>query len=246
MLAAESVARCAALLADPSRAAMCLALLDGRAWTVGELARHAGVGPSTASEHVSRLVGGKLLAEERQGRHRYVRLADHDVAHLVEDLAGLAGEPVRPSSLRSVRAAAGLAAARTCYDHLAGRLGVAIFDALVRRELLSTSHGLALTPAGTAWFVDLGCDLAPGPGRRPVLRTCLDWTERRPHLAGRAGAALHQQLLARSWTARAAEHRAITVTPSGQRALSDLLGLDVASAEASDGGALPVPVRQRS
>lgn len=128
-LAAQSVARFVGLLADRTRAAMCLALLDGRAWTAGELAQHAGVGRSTATEHLNVLVGGGLLAEERQGRHRYVRLADPGVAQLVEDLAAAAGGgPERPRSLRSVRAADKLAAARTCYDHLAGTLGVRLYE----------------------------------------------------------------------------------------------------------------------
>lgn len=218
---AASVARFAALLADRTRAAICLALLDGRAWTCGELARHAGVRPSTASEHLSRLVAAGLLAEQRQGRHRYVRLADHGAAQLVEDLAVVAGAPSPPASLRAVRATAALAAGRTCYDHLAGRLGVDLFDGMVRGGLLSTAGGLVLTPEGTAWLAALGA-APPGGSRRPLVRTCLDWTERRSHLGGAVGAAVLAHGLARGWV-EAAGGRAVRLTDEGREALGDVL-----------------------
>src|SRR3954470_13036457 len=132
---AEGLARWAGLLADETRAGFLLALLDGRAWTAGELARHAGVAASTTSEHLGKLVAGGLLAEERQGRHRYVRLADAGVAQLVEDLAAQAGPVVapRPRTLRESGAGSAMARGRTCYDHLAGRLGIAVTDALTGR-----------------------------------------------------------------------------------------------------------------
>ncbi len=121
-MTAEQLASVAGLLADRTRAAICLALLDGRAWTISELARHAGVAPSTASEHVTRLVNGAILVAEHQGRHRYVRLADPGAAQLIEDLGTVSGPPAASvSSLRAVRATDALARARTCYDHLAGR-----------------------------------------------------------------------------------------------------------------------------
>jgi len=228
VLTADSLARFAAVLADRSRAGMCLALLDQRAWTAGELARHVGVAPSTASEHLSVLVSAGLLAEERQGRHRYVRLADAETAQLVEDLAAAIDIPDRPSSLRSVRAAGQLAAARTCYDHLAGALGVGLFDALVHGELITTSNGLALTDAGRSWFADLaGVDALHPRGRRPLIRTCLDWTERRSHLGGTLGAALCHQLRQRAWITTTPRHRAVTLTPEGALALTDRLGLDL-------------------
>jgi DNA-binding transcriptional ArsR family regulator len=205
---------------------MCLALLDRRAWTAGELARHAGIGRSTASEHLTHLVGAGLLAEERQGRHRYVRLADAQVAQLVEDLASLTGEPARPTSLRAVRAGHRLAAARTCYDHLAGALGVTLFGALVRTELLSVDDGLALTPSGRRWFTDLAGDAALLPrGSRPLLRTCLDWTERTHHLGGTLGQVLCQQCTQRSWITRTDADRSVSVTPAGSQAFAQLLGV---------------------
>ena len=223
-----SLARLAALLADPTRASMCLALIDGRAWAAGELATAAGVARSTASEHLDQLVAGGLLAEERQGRHRYLRLASPGVAQLVEDLAAHAGPSAAPRSLRAVTASAALARGRTCYDHLAGRLGVAVLDALVARDLVADRHGFAVTDAGLRWLHDLGVDVeALHSSRRPMSRPCLDWTERRPHLAGAAGAALCRRLMDIGWVERGAG-RAVQVTPPGHKALHRLLGLTAA------------------
>jgi DNA-binding transcriptional ArsR family regulator len=228
ILSAESVARFAAMLGDRSRAAMCLALMDGRAWTAGELARHAGIAAPTASEHLTQLVQAGLLAEERQGRHRYLRLAGPDVARLLEDLAVAAGQPAPARSLRAVRAAEDLAAARTCYDHLAGALGVWLFDAMVAAGLLSTADGLALTTAGRSWFIDLaGPDVLRPPRSRPLARACLDWTERKPHLAGALGAVLHQQLVSRSWVRPCRDSRAVRLTPEGELAIAELLGAEL-------------------
>ncbi|MEU8192181.1 winged helix-turn-helix domain-containing protein [Microbispora amethystogenes] len=228
----SGLAALAALLADETRARFCLALLDGRAWTAGELARHAGVAPSTASAHIDRLVEGGLLAAERQGRHRYVRLADAQVAHLIEDLAAHAapghGRPDRPRTLRAASAAGALARGRTCYDHLAGRLGIAVTEAMTERGLLRQDTGFALTDAGLRWFADLGAPLAPS-GRRPLARGCLDWTERRPHLAGIAGAALCRHALEAEWCERIGSTRAVKVTAEGERALTELLGVPAAA-----------------
>lgn len=227
---AARLAAVAGLLADPTRAAICLALIDGRAWTGGELARHAGVAPSTASEHLSRLVAGGLLAEERQGRHRYVRIADARTAQLVEDLAAFAGPPARPAAtLRARSVSDALARGRTCYDHLAGRLGIAITDALTARGLLVQDTGFALTDTGLAWFAEQGIPLAPArPGLRPLARPCLDWTERRAHLSGIAGAALCAHAFASGWCERVGSHRAVKATPRGIEALRETLGVDPA------------------
>jgi DNA-binding transcriptional ArsR family regulator len=224
-MSAPALARFAALLADDTRAAFCLALLDGRAWTAGELARHAGVAPATATGHLHKLVAAGLLSEQRQGRHRYVRLADARVAQLIEDLATHlppAAEPAR--TLRAATASAALARGRTCYDHLAGKLGVAVTDALERRGLLSRSAGFAFTSPGLRWLDGLG----PRASRRPLARGCLDWTERREHLAGAAGAAVCGHFFARGWVARIGSGRAVRVTPSGTAALTDWLGPDAA------------------
>ncbi|MCZ4121702.1 ArsR/SmtB family transcription factor [Streptomyces sp. H39-S7] len=232
-----ALAALAALLADETRASVCLALLDRRAWTSGELARHCGVAPSTISEHLTRLVDGGLLVQERQGRHRYVRLADPDTARMIEDLAAHVA-PRKPAGggLRAHSAGQALARGRTCYDHLAGRLGVAITDAMTARGLLSQDAGFALTGPGLAWLTGLGADLsaydlsaAAGPAassRRPLARSCLDWTERRPHLAGTAGAELCRLVLDRGWATRIGTRRAVRVTPLGLDELHRTLGIE--------------------
>ncbi|GHG07965.1 ArsR/SmtB family transcription factor [Streptomyces hydrogenans] len=226
-MGASELAAFAALFAEESRAAMLLALLDGRAWTAGELARHARVAPSTATEHLGKLVAGGVLTEERQGRHRYVRLAGPGIAHLVEELAARAGPGAdeAPRSLAAVNAGRAMARGRTCYDHLAGRLGIAVTDALTARGLLRQDTGFALTDRGLAWFSDLGIPLVR-KGRRPLARGCLDWTERRPHLAGTAGAALCAHALDSGWCVRIGSGRAVKVTPAGERALWRELGIE--------------------
>ncbi|MGP3971757.1 helix-turn-helix domain-containing protein [Streptomyces sp. 6N223] len=230
---APSVAAVAGLLADATRASFCLALMDGRAWTAKELARHAGVAASTASGHLNLLVGGGLLTEVRQGRHRYVRLAGHEAAELVEHLAAFAPDgsavpasPPRPRSLPADGRRRALGRARTCYDHLAGELGVAIADAMTERGLLRWDGGLALTPDGTTWLAALGiAPPQPRAGRRALVRPCLDWTERRHHLGGWVGAALYRHAVDAAWVTRIGTTRAVALTPAGRRALSDRLGL---------------------
>ncbi|PTM94830.1 ArsR family transcriptional regulator [Streptomyces sp. VMFN-G11Ma] len=226
---APQLARLAGLMADETRAACLLALLDGRAWTASELARHAGVAPSTLSEHLGKLVAGGLLTEERQGRHRYVRLAGSRVAQLVEDLAAQVtpAGPVRPRprTLRESSAGSAMARGRTCYDHLAGRLGIAVTEALTLRGLLRQDTGFALTDAGLDWFGSVGIALERR-GRRPLARACLDWTERRPHLAGVAGAALCRHAMDEGWCVRIGSERAVKVTAQGEQALTTLLGID--------------------
>lgn len=224
-----ALARFASLLADRSRAAMCVALIDGRAWTAGELATHAGIGRSTASEHLTMLVTAGLLAEEHQGRHRYLRLANAVVAQLLEDLVGFVGECDRPATLRSVRAAGQLAAARTCYDHIAGDLGVDLFDAMVSNSLLTVADGLSVTPAGRDWFTGLAGDAALHPTTaRPLVRSCLDWTRRRPHLGGALGASVLEELLRRAWVVRSTVHRGLRLTDDGNAGLREILGRDFA------------------
>ncbi|MEV7774385.1 winged helix-turn-helix domain-containing protein [Kitasatospora sp. NPDC086791] len=229
-----ALAALAALFADPTRAAFCSALLDGRAWTSGELARHARVAPSTASEQLSRLIAGGLLAEERQGRHRYVRLATPAVATLIEDLTSFAetggNGPSTPRTLGEATRLSAEARARTCYDHLAGRLGVAVADALLARGLVADEAGLAVTERGRDWLAAQAIELPPRAGRRggrPVVRSCLDWTERRSHLGGALGAALCRTALDRAWVDRIGSGRALRVTPDGGRALRELLGVEI-------------------
>lgn len=219
---ADKLADLAALLADRTRARFCLTLMDGRAWTSSELATAAGVTASTASEHLTRLVAAGFLTERRQGRHRYVQLAGRRQADLLEHLLAYVGPGQPEKTLRATAASAALARGRTCYDHLAGRLGVAITDAMSARDLLDDD--LTLTDKGLAWLTD-ALEFTPPPGRRPVAKPCLDWTERRSHLAGAAGAHICAHLRAHGWVKNIGTGRAVKVTPLGQEALRDLLGL---------------------
>lgn len=216
----------AALLADETRAVFCLSLLDGRAWTAGELAREAQVAASTASEHIGKLIAARLVTEERQGRHRYVRLADATTAELVESLAAhvMPGRD-SPHIVRASKASGAMARGRTCYDHFAGRLGVALTDAMARRGLLLMDAGFALTEEGTHWFRERGIALESAT-RRPVVSSCLDWTERRRHLAGVAGAGLCRLALESKWCVRIGTERAVRVTPTGEHVFAELLGID--------------------
>lgn len=225
---ATDLAALAGLLADDTRARFCLALLDGRAWTATELARHAGVAASTASGHLNLLVAGGLLAEERQGRHRYVRLANVGAAEIIESLACLAPPSASgrtaPRSLSAASRRQAMTRARTCYDHLAGALGVSITDAMTERGLLDWDQGLALTASGGAWLARLDITLPPAARRLPV-RSCLDWTERRPHLAGSAGAALCAHAFRAGWITRIGTGRAVMLTDAGRSALQRHLGI---------------------
>ncbi|QKW06114.1 winged helix-turn-helix transcriptional regulator [Streptomyces sp. NA04227] len=225
---AARLAALAAALADETRAAICMALLEGRAWTAGELARITGVAASTVSGHLAKLLAAGICVTERQGRHSYVRIADARTARLVDDLAAHA-VPGRDAAhtVPVVSAPDPLARARTCYDHFAGRLGMAVTDAMEERELLCTDGVFELTDQGREWFARAGVDLA-GRGRRPVASSCLDWTERRRHLGGLAGARLCAQALRLEWVVRPAEGgRGLLVTEAGERAFGELLGVDV-------------------
>jgi DNA-binding transcriptional ArsR family regulator len=245
---AMGLADVAALLADRTRARFCTAMLDGRAWTARELGALAGVAASTTSEHLSQLVAGGLLVERRQGRHRYVQLASPEVAEMIEDLAARAPAIPAPVGLRAVSASEALARARTCYDHLAGRLGVAVTEALVARGVLADAYGLVLTERGLAWFRDQ-LDFSPHPSRRPLTRACLDWTERRSHLAGQAGAHLRTRFVQQGWISARPGGRAVRLTPDGRRGLHELLGLDPSSLAPRSAGhtsAEIMPVSDRS
>lgn len=212
----EELAGWARMLADGTRATVCLALLDGRAWTATELAKLAKVSRATISEHLNLLVGGGLLTEVRQGRHRYVKLAGPDTAELIEGLAALAPRRTEvANSLSAVSKRDAFARARTCYDHLAGKLGVALADAMTERGLIDWSDGIALTPEGEAWLENLGVEVEVRRGR-PALRSCLDVTERRPHLAGAVGAALCSHALQQGWVRHIPGGRALKVNGAVQ------------------------------
>ena len=222
------VAAVAALIADRTRAAILDALMDGRSCAAGELAARAGVAPSTASGHLSRLLTGGLVVYEVHGRERRYRLSSPAVATALEALSLVAPVQAVHHSLRGVDRGAAIRAARTCYDHLAGRLGVGLTEALVEREALvlrDTSY--ELTASGTETMASLGVDVAAVHSRqRAFARACLDWSERRPHLAGSLGAALADALLANGWLRRRPNDRALTVTPSGRSGLA-ALGVEV-------------------
>jgi len=223
------IARAAALLGEPTRAALLAALLDGRAQPATALAYAAAASPQAASNHLAQLVQGGLLAVEREGRHRYYRIASPQVAEVLENLAGLAALRTRQRE-PPTRADAQLRHARSCYDHLAGRLGVALADALLLRGYLlapaDDAKVYVLTDAGRRWFADFG--IVPETlSRRPLARRCLDWSERRHHLAGALGARLFDQLCERCWLVRAREGRAMRLTPTGARGLRENLGLSL-------------------
>jgi len=225
------MAEIGALLGEPARAAMLDVLMDGRALTAGELAAAAGIMPQTASGHLARLTTAGLLAVERQGRHRYHRLAGAEVAQLLEGLMELAaaGEPARRPAPRVGPRDAALRAARTCYDHVAGRLGVAIADGLIARGAVELDDGVGrVTEQGIALLHGHGIDPGAGDGRsaRPLCRPCLDWSERRPHLAGRLGAAICRHGLEQDWLRRLPGTRALQVTPKGRAALRAVFGVE--------------------
>ena len=224
MIADADISSPAALIGDPTRATFLMALSDGRILPASELAQRAGVSASTASVQLAKLVEGGLLEAERNGRHRYYRLSDPSIATAIESLAVIA--PRRPaSSLRQARVGSELQAARTCYDHLAGALGVALFEALQRQRLLTPE--LEVTRRGVKRFGELGIDLDELAGRRrPLTRRCLDWTERRHHLAGSLGAALAARCFELGWIERLSTSRAVRVTETGRRAFARELPID--------------------
>jgi DNA-binding transcriptional ArsR family regulator len=219
------VARVAALIGDPSRAAMLEALMAGGSLPAGELARRAAVRPATASVHLARLVAGGLVVVEPRGRHRYYRLARQEVAAAMEALGNIApAVPVR--SLRQSTRARALHEARSCYDHLAGRLGVALHDGLVARGAFRAMdhHEYALSASGVNLLRAAGVDIDDVRRRRRSLaRGCLDWTQQRPHLAGAVGAALLESFTAHGWVQRRAD-RVVRVNNEGYEALEAWLG----------------------
>jgi DNA-binding transcriptional ArsR family regulator len=216
----------AALIGEPARASMLLALLNGRALPATELARVAGVRPATGSEHLRRLVEGGLLRVRPMGRHRYYELADERVAGAIEALQVVA--PVRPASgLREVRRGRALGYARSCYDHLAGTLALDLAAALtadgVVTPLVAGQRGELLRPEH--WLLSaLGVRTVATGGRRPAVRGCLDWTERRPHLAGTVGAQILDGLLRIQWLRRAPDSRALLITEAGRDGLCGISG----------------------
>ncbi|NDV88940.1 metalloregulator ArsR/SmtB family transcription factor [Aurantimonas aggregata] len=213
----SGIAANAFLMGDPARANMLSALMGGEALTAGELAAYAGVTPQTASGHLSRLRDGGLVAVERQGRHRYFRLASPQIAEALEGLMALSSGATS-SRVRGPRDAA-MRLARSCYDHLAGRLGVAIADALQGQGLIQIEDGVGIvSDDGRSFLSDFGIDVgALHASKRPLCRTCLDWSERRAHLAGKLGAALLDRSLALGWLVRVPASRTLRISQAGER-----------------------------
>jgi len=224
VIADADIAAPASLIGDATRATFLMALSQGQSLPANELARRARVTPSTASIQLAKLVEGGLLTVKRNGRHRYYGLTDPNVAAAIESLAVIA--PRRPaSSLKQARVGSELQAARTCYDHLAGALGVALFDALQRQGLLTAA--LEPTRRGAKRFAELGIDVEELAGRRrPFAKRCLDWTEQRHHLAGSLGAALASRCFELGWIERLQTSRAVRVTAEGRSALARELAID--------------------
>lgn len=216
------------LLGDPGRAAILLSLMDGLALPAGELASIANVAPQTASGHLARLIDGGLLSMERQGRHRYYRLSSSEVADAIEALLVLTTRQGSGEKAARKVTAGTLAHARTCYAHLAGWLGVQIAQELERRGLLRPSGPkiYTVTASGCAWFQSLGVDTHDVGPRRLALR-CLDWTERRHHLAGTLGCAMYRRFQELKWLAPMNGSRAVRVTPEGKSRLWDLLRIPI-------------------
>ena len=222
------IAEAASLIGNPARANILTALLDGRARTATELGLAAGVAPSTASGHLGKLLGGSLVSAISSGRHRYYRLASPAVADLLEGLMAVAidGPPRhRPKSPCSDA----MARARTCYDHLAGKLGVAVAESLAERKLILLSDQEAIiTSSGRAFLREIGVqpEKRAGP-RRALCRACLDWSERRWHIGGAIGAAIADRSFELGWTLRQLDSRALTITPGGEKAFEELFGFRV-------------------
>lgn len=214
------IAPIAALIGERARAAMLTRLMAGQALTATELARAALVTKQTASGHLARLVAARVLAVESQGRHRYFRLAHPDVAAALERLMGVA-DRIGGARIQPGPAEPALRKARVCYDHLAGELGVLIYDGLIEREALRRdSNGLAVTEQGESLFRAIGIDVTRlRRARRPLALPCLDWSVRRPHLAGALGAGLLEQCFARKWAYRQRGTRIVHFSTIGEREL---------------------------
>ncbi|HUJ74160.1 MAG TPA: helix-turn-helix transcriptional regulator [bacterium] len=228
MTAQPDISLLASLMGDPARSGMLDALMDGRALTAKELAYYGGITPQTASSHLAKLAGAGLIQLEQQGRHHYYRLASPRVAEAMEAMMVLAAHR-RPARRPVPQALQDMRVARTCYDHLAGFLGVSLTGAMLQRGLLA-AHGreFQLTPKGLAHLERLGVDVAwARRQRRALARQCLDWTERRVHLAGALGSALATRCLKLKWIARQDEGRALRITPAGREGFRAHFGVNL-------------------
>ena len=229
MVVAANLVEVAALVGDTARATILAALMGGQALTASELAYIARISRPTASEHLTKLVEARLIAVTKQGRYRYYRIASPLVARMLESIIAVAAIDVPPRyQPRSIQDDA-LRFARTCYDHLAGQVGVAIADALVANgHIVLTEDGGELTAAGARFLTEFGADLN-ARGKRVFCRPCLDWSERRPHLAGLVGAEIWRRCLELGWFKRERDSRALRLTTVGRAGLLDTFGIDLAT-----------------
>ncbi|ALG90439.1 MULTISPECIES: ArsR/SmtB family transcription factor [Actibacterium] len=218
------ISRISSLIGDPARASMLTALMAGKALTASELAREAGVTVQTASSHLGKLERGGLLRLRKQGRHKYFSLAGDDVAHVLEALMGLAADAGHLRTRPGPKNAA-LREARVCYNHLAGDMGTRLFDSMMARQFLSQpGDDLTLSPGGVRFVREFGIDLdALAANRAPLCRECLDWSERRSHLAGSLGRALLHRIEELGWARRDRETRAVLFTPRGRNGFEELI-----------------------
>ncbi len=214
------------LIGDPARANMLTALLSGKALTASELAAEAGITPQTASTHLSKMEAGGLLQQRRQGRHRYFALADDDVGSLLETMMGLAAKKGHLRTRTGPKDPA-LRYARVCYNHLAGDLGVRMMDSLLAKGFLTPENeGLGLTDDGRAFAEGFAIDLEPlEKSRRPMCKSCLDWSNRRSHLAGSLGSALLTRFYDLGWARRIEGSRIVAFSPRGEKAFLDAFAL---------------------
>ncbi len=227
MATAANMVEVAALVGDTARATMLAALMGGQALTASELAACARISKSTASGHLGKLVGARLLAVTQRRRNRYYRIASPLVARMLESIKAVAAIETPPRHQPRSAQDDALRSARTCYDHLAGRLGVAVADALVARKFVVLSdEGGEVTKAGARFLNDFGAALnSKAAGKRIFCRACLDWSERRYHIAGWVGSEIWRRCLELGWLARQRDSRAVRVTPAGKRGLRETFGV---------------------
>ena len=241
MVAAANLVEVAALVGDTARATMLAALMGGQSLTASELAYLARISRSTASEHLAKLVDARLIAVTRKRRFSYYRIASPLVASMLESIKAVAAIELPPRYSPRSAADDALRFARTCYDHIAGRLGVAIADALIAKQYIVLSEdGGEVTEAGAAFLASFGVALTPRPhSKRIFCRPCLDWSERRHHVAGHVGAEICRRCLELGWVSRMRDTRALKLTPTGATGLFDSLGLDLKDGASSSSIHLP-------
>jgi DNA-binding transcriptional ArsR family regulator len=230
----NAMAEIAALVGDPARANILETLLDGRAFTATELAFAARVSPPTASAHLAKLTEARLISMLKQGRHRYYRLASPVVARMLESIMAVAAFETPPRYRPRTTRDEAMLAGRTCYDHLAGRLGVAVAESMVaRNHLVLGDDAGEVTDSGIRFLRELGLEVDALPRRSPRIfcRPCIDWTERRSHIAGVLGATLTRRYFELGWIERRRDSRAVAITAGGREKLRDLFGLDLTAPE---------------